>query len=109
MGGAVAYGTARSLRASFRELPVLGKTGTCSDNGTRFGWFTSYADTNYGRIVTVFFLEGGRPTFGPKAAELTGVFYRNLWDHSYFAEKNPAEAPAAGALSQTPAANGVIQ
>jgi len=109
MGGAVAYGTARSLRASFNELPVLGKTGTCSENGTRFGWFTSYADTNYGRIVTVFFLEGGRPTFGPKAAELTGVFYRNLWDHSYFAEKNPAEAPAAGALGQQPAATGAIQ
>jgi cell division protein FtsI/penicillin-binding protein 2 len=109
MGGAVAYGTARSLRASFNELPVLGKTGTCSDNGTRFGWFTSYADTNYGRIVTVFFLEGGRPTFGPKAAELTGVFYRNLWDHSYFAEKNPAEAPAAGAMGQPSTATGVIQ
>jgi cell division protein FtsI/penicillin-binding protein 2 len=109
MGGAVAYGTARSLRASFNELPVLGKTGTCSENGTRFGWFTSYADTNYGRIVTVFFLEGGRPTFGPKAAELTGVFYRNLWDHSYFAEKNPAEAPAAGALAQPSTATGVIQ
>jgi beta-lactamase class D len=109
MGGAVAYGTARSLRASFNELPVLGKTGTCSENGTRFGWFTSYADTNYGRIVTVFFLEGGRPTFGPKAAELTGVFYRNLWDHSYFAEKNPAEAPAAGALGQPTTATGAIQ
>jgi beta-lactamase class D len=109
MGGAVSYGTARSLRTNFNELPVLGKTGTCSDNGTRFGWFTSYADTNYGRIVTVFFLEGGRPTFGPKAAELTGVFYRNLWDHSYFAERNPAEAPAAGALGQTSTATGVIQ
>ena len=109
MGGAVAYGTARSLRASFNELPVLGKTGTCSDNGTRFGWFTSYADTNYGRIVTVFFLEGGRPTFGPKAAELTGVFYRDLWDHSYFAEKNPSEAPAAGSMGQPSTATGVIQ
>lgn len=109
MGGAVAYGTARSLRTNFNELPVLGKTGTCSEDGTRFGWFTSYADTNYGRIVTVFFLEGGRPTFGPKAAELTGVFYRNLWDHQYFAEKNPAEAPAAGALGQQQSASGVIQ
>jgi penicillin-binding protein 2 len=109
MGGAVAYGTARSLRTSFNELPVLGKTGTCSENGTRFGWFTSYADTNYGRIVTVFFLEGGRPTFGPKAAELTGVFYRNLWDHSYFATKNPNEAPAAGALGQSAPVIGVSQ
>ncbi len=35
MAGAVEYGTARSLRASFTELPVFGKTGTCSDKGTR--------------------------------------------------------------------------
>ena len=102
MHAAVEYGTARSLRANFNQFPVMGKTGTCSDNGTRFGWFASYADTQYGRIVTVFFLEGGRPTFGPKAAELTGMFYRNLWDHSYFAVKQPAEssAPAAAATAQ---------
>jgi penicillin-binding protein 2 len=91
MQAAVQYGTARSLRANFNEFPVLGKTGTCSDDGTRFGWFASYADTQYGRIVAVFFLEGGRPTFGPKAAELTGVFYRSLWDSSYFAAKQPLE------------------
>jgi len=95
MQAAVQYGTARSLRANFNEFPVLGKTGTCSDDGTRFGWFASYADTQYGRIVAVFFLEGGRPTFGPKAAELTGVFYRNLLDSSYFAAKQPIETPAA--------------
>ena len=87
MEGAVDFGTARSLRASFNQFPVMGKTGTCSNNGTRFGWFASYADTQYGRIVTVFFLEGGRPTFGPKAAELTGLFYKSLWDHSYFASR----------------------
>jgi penicillin-binding protein 2 len=102
MHAAVEYGTARSLRANFNQFPVMGKTGTCSNNGTRFGWFASYADTQYGRIVTVIFLEGGRPTFGPKAAELTGMFYRNLWDHSYFAAKQPAEisAPSAGATAQ---------
>ena len=99
MEGAVDYGTARSLQASFNELPIVGKTGTCSNNGTRYGWFASFANTSHGRIVTVFFLEGGRPTFGPKAAELTGVFYRNLWDHSYFAEK--AE-PASNTVSATP-------
>ncbi len=87
MQGAVMYGTARSLRANFNQFPVMGKTGTCSNNGTRFGWFASYADTPNGRIVTVFFLEGGRPTFGPKAAELTGQFYRALWDKSYFTPK----------------------
>ena len=73
MSGAVEYGTARLLRTNFIEEPVLGKTGTCSKDGTRFGWFGSYANTQYGRIVTVVFLEGGRPTFGPKAAELAGA------------------------------------
>jgi penicillin-binding protein 2 len=87
MAGAVSSGTARSLRASFSEFPVMGKTGTCSNNGTRFGWFGSYAETPTGRIVTVIFLEGGRPTFGPKAAELTGQFYRALYDKSYFTPK----------------------
>jgi penicillin-binding protein 2 len=87
MEGAVDYGTARSLHANFKEFPVLGKTGTCSNNGTRFGWFASYADTPTGRIVTVIFLEGGKPTFGPKAAELTGLFYRALSDRSYFLPK----------------------
>ena len=88
MAAAVEYGTARSLRASFNEFPVLGKTGTCSNNGVRYGWFGSYADTPTGRIVTVIFLEGGRPTFGPKAAELTGLFYKNLYDRSYFTPKS---------------------
>jgi len=84
MMGAVEYGTARSLRTNFIEEPVLGKTGTCSKDGTRFGWFASYADTQYGRIVAVVFLRGGRPTFGPKAAEISGKFYRNLYDHNFF-------------------------
>ena len=33
------------------EEEVLGKTGTCSRAGTRFGWFASYANTQAGRIV----------------------------------------------------------
>ncbi|WP_109488821.1 penicillin-binding transpeptidase domain-containing protein [Occallatibacter savannae] len=99
MAGAVQYGTARRLRGNFQELPVFGKTGTCSDKGTRFGWFASYSTTPMGNLVTVFFLEGGRPTFGPRAAELTGAFYRNLWDRNYFADKN-VEA-SAGAQAET--------
>jgi membrane carboxypeptidase/penicillin-binding protein len=97
MAGAVEYGTARRLRASFTQLPVFGKTGTCSDNGTRFGWFASYSETPQGNLVTVFFLEGGRPTFGPRAAELTGAFYKNLWDHDYFAQKNTVASTATPA------------
>jgi membrane carboxypeptidase/penicillin-binding protein len=100
MQGAVQYGTARSLRANFSEFPVMGKTGTCSNNGTRFGWFGSFADTPNGRIVTVFFLEGGRPTFGPKAAELTGEFYRALWDKSYFLQKTTVASDGALGGSQ---------
>jgi len=97
MAAAVQYGTARSLRANFNEFPVMGKTGTCSNNGVRYGWFGSFADTPTGRIVTVIFLEGGRPTFGPKAAELTGQFYRGLWERAYFQPKaQPATDTSTG-------------
>ena len=116
MAGAVEYGTARRLSATFHDFPVFGKTGTCSDNGTRFGWFASYSNSPQGNLVTVFFLEGGRPTFGPRAAELTGAFYKNLWDRNYFANKGQQEArtltPAGAAdrvVQQLPAAEGSIQ
>ncbi len=104
MAGAVEYGTARRLRASFTELPVFGKTGTCSNEGTRYGWFASYSDSPQGSLVTVFFLEGGRPTFGPRAAELTGAFYRNLWDHEYFAAKAQASDQVTPVSTTSPAA-----
>jgi penicillin-binding protein 2 len=109
MAGAVEYGTARRLRANFHELPVFGKTGTCSDKGTRFGWFASYSDSPHGSLVTVFFLEGGRPTFGPRAAELTGVFYRNLWDRSYFVGKNQQVAEAAPDAAAQQASTAPVQ
>ena len=101
MAGAVQYGTARSVRLNFNEETILGKTGTCSRAGTRFGWFASYANTTAGRIVVVVFLQGGRPTFGPKAAEIAGRMYRNLYDHSFFAQRpvvptNTAATPALG-------------
>jgi penicillin-binding protein 2 len=95
MAGAVLYGTARSVRYNFSEEQVLGKTGTCSRSGTRYGWFASYANTDVGRIVTVVFLQGGRPTFGPKAAEIAGRMYRNLYDHNFFAAR-PVQTDTAG-------------
>jgi penicillin-binding protein 2 len=93
MMGAVEYGTARSLRLNFSEEQILGKTGTCSKAGTRFGWFASYAKTQYGHIVTVAFLQGGRPTYGPKAAEITGRFYRSLYDHNFFRATAATQTP----------------
>jgi penicillin-binding protein 2 len=99
MAGAVSYGTASSVRLNFNEESILGKTGTCSKSGTRYGWFASYANTSVGRIVTVVFLQGGRPTFGPKAAEIAGRLYRNLYDHSFFAN-GPSLIPARAAGQQ---------
>lgn len=99
MAGAVTFGTARSLRVNFDEEEVLGKTGTCSRAGTRFGWFASYAKTDVGQIVVVVFLEGGRPTFGPKAAEIAGHLYRNLYDHNFFIA--PPALPADTATVKT--------
>ena len=104
MAGAVTYGTARSVRLNFNEEEILGKTGTCSHEGTRFGWFASYANTDVGRVVVVVFLQGGRPTFGPKAAEIAGRMYRNLYDHSFFAARPPAmpaDTANASATGQT--------
>jgi cell division protein FtsI/penicillin-binding protein 2 len=100
MAGAVTYGTARSLRVNFNEEEILGKTGTCSKAGTRYGWFASYANTDVGRIVVVVFLEGGRPTFGPKAAEIAGHMYRNLYDHNFFAARSIAPTKTADAKTE---------
>src|SRR5450432_1602478 len=104
MAGAVTYGTARSVRLNFNEAEILGKTGTCSRAGTRFGWFASYANTDVGRIVVVVFLQGGTPTFGPKAAEIAGRMYRRLYDHQFFIARPaaPADQAAVKPVSTTP-------
>src|ERR1700693_3376762 len=104
MAGAVQYGTARRLGLNFSEEEILGKTGTCSHAGTRFGWFASYANTSSGRIVVVVFLQGGRPTFGPKAAEIAGLMYRNLYDHNFFiaGTRTPADTAASRHPGTTP-------
>lgn len=104
MAGAVQYGTARSLRLNFNEEEILGKTGTCSHAGTRYGWFASYANTNVGRVVVVVFLQGGRPTFGPKAAEIAGRIYRNMYDHNFFVARPvaPSDTAAVKTVSTTP-------
>jgi len=100
MAGAVMYGTARSVHLNFNEESILGKTGTCSRAGTRYGWFASYANTDVGRIVTVVFLQGGHPTFGPKAAEIAGLMYRNLYDHKFFVAGAPGTDPAPPELDK---------
>ena len=104
MSGAVRFGTARSLRLNFNEEEILGKTGTCSHEGTRYGWFASYANTSIGRVVLVVFLQGGRPTFGPKAAEIAGRIYRNMYDHNFFIAGPglPSDTATVNTVSTTP-------
>ncbi len=55
-------------------------------------------------IVVVVFLEGGRPTFGPKAAEIAGRMYHNLYSHDFFLAKPIVpdhEVPAAARETST--------
>ncbi len=100
MAGSVSYGTGRNVHYNFNEEQILGKTGTCSKDGTRFGWFGSFANTQYGRIAVVVFLRGDRAVYGPKAAEIAGKVYRGLYDHSFFAASYPARSTAAAGASQ---------
>lgn len=76
MAAAVLYGTARS--AYNPEEDIFGKTGTCSEDGGRMGWFVSYSEEEHPRYVVVVMLRGGRQMFGPHAAEIAGNLYRSL-------------------------------
>jgi len=76
LAAAVLYGTGRS--AYDPNLSIYGKTGTCSENGARLGWFVSYAGELQSQYVVVVFLRGGRMMYGTHAAEIAGHFYRDL-------------------------------
>jgi len=86
MLAAVEYGTARMIFDPFGEQ-TLGKTGTCSDQGGRLGWFVSYADQQHPQLVLVVLLRGStRQVSGPRAADIAGRIYRSLYEHNFFAE-----------------------
>jgi cell division protein FtsI/penicillin-binding protein 2 len=76
LAAAVLYGTARS--AYDPDLSIFGKTGTCSENGARLGWFVSYAGELQPQYVVVVLLRGGSMVYGPHAAEIAGRLYRGL-------------------------------
>jgi len=73
---AVLYGTGHS--AYDPEVQIYGKTGTCSEDGARLGWFVSFAQEQQPKYVAVVLLRGGRMMFGPHAAEIAGRFYREV-------------------------------
>jgi membrane carboxypeptidase/penicillin-binding protein len=97
LAAAVLYGTARS--AYDPEVPIYGKTGTCSENGARLGWFVSYAAEQEPKYVVVVLLRGGRMIFGPHAAEIAGRLYHDLVQKQHAAEIGGAASSSTAALS----------
>jgi penicillin-binding protein 2 len=99
MLAAVLYGTGRLSYIS-DDAQALGKTGTCSDNASRLGWFVSYADQAHPKIVLVVLMRGHSSAIkGPVAAGVAGRIYRRLNDVNYFAMRNSeprSSAMAAG-------------
>jgi cell division protein FtsI/penicillin-binding protein 2 len=81
LAGSVLYGTGRS--AYDPDFSIYGKTGTCSENGARLGWFVSYGVNDQSRYVAVVLLRGGQMMFGPHAAEIAGRFYRGLMQREH--------------------------
>lgn len=94
MEKAVLSGTAR--QAHQPDMTILGKTGTCSQEGVHLGWFGAYSQRKEGLTVVVF-LQGGGAS-GPHAAEVAGRFFRTLADRNYFVKsphQNLASPPPA--------------
>lgn len=105
MESAVLEGTAR--RANQPDIQILGKTGTCSQNGARLGWFAGYSESPAKLAVVVLLRTGVKLGGGPKASEVAGKMFRTLGDQDYFAslEQPPAPIaalPASVHLSPTP-------
>jgi penicillin-binding protein 2 len=85
MLAAVLHGTARRSYISDDEQ-ASGKTGSCSDQSSRIGWFVSFADQVNPKIVLVILMRGQKHVVqGPMAAGIAGRIYRQLHDKNYFA------------------------
>lgn len=94
MSAAVLYGTARL--AYDPELDIFGKTGTCSEDGARLGWFVSYGGDLESKYSVVVLLRGGRPMFGPHAAEIAGHLYHELHSKDIRATQAQHQASPTG-------------
>lgn len=97
MMAAVQYGTARL--AKLGDERILGKTGTCSRGGTRFGLFASYLGVEHPRMVIVVILRGNRAVYGPRAAEIGGEIYKTLDERRYFAVNRALQNPELPAMT----------
>jgi cell division protein FtsI/penicillin-binding protein 2 len=86
-----------TARGASKEEPIAGKTGTCSEDHTRLGWFGAF---NYvgRRLVVVVLLRGGREVSGHRAATIAGEIYGQL------GEANCLAVPSRVQLSAQPSA-----
>jgi cell division protein FtsI/penicillin-binding protein 2 len=99
MLAAVLYGTARHSYDPDGEQ-VLGKTGSCSEQGTRIGWYFSYLNQQHPRLVIVVLLRGYRHRVnGPAASEIAGKIYHRLREQNFFTGSAAPVIRADGALS----------
>jgi len=100
MLAAVLYGTAkRAFDPGGDE--ILGKTGTCSEDGRRLGWYASYNNPEHPRLVVVVLLRGYRHHInGPSASAVAGKIYHRLHELNYVgpvaSETSKPEATATG-------------
>ncbi|MBI2817042.1 MAG: penicillin-binding protein [Acidobacteria bacterium] len=97
MEGAVTFGTAR--RAFQPDFNVLGKTGTCSQNGYKLGWFAGYSEYDGGLAVAVLQRTPQPMGGGAHAAAIAGRFFRRLADEKYSIRRvNQTDTTAPSAL-----------
>lgn len=95
MLAAVLYGTGRRSFDPYGEQ-LFGKTGTCSDQGSRLGWFLAYSESSKPRMVVSVLLRGHsrRAVSGSAAAEVAGRVFQNLRDRNFFAGRATSTATA---------------
>lgn len=90
MHAAVMRGTARRSNLSDDEQ-VSGKTGSCSDSGSRLGWFASYMDQPNLKIALVILMRGHTYAVrGPMAAGIAGRIYHELQKDEYVTRQDAA-------------------
>ncbi|MBI3933120.1 MAG: penicillin-binding protein [Acidobacteria bacterium] len=86
MEEAVLTGTAR--RAKQPDMRLVGKTGTCSQDGARLGWFAGYNREPGGVAIVVLLRTGQNLGGGSRASQVAGQVFRRLGDENYYARSS---------------------
>ena len=98
MAAVVQFGTGKL--AFTPDEQILGKTGTCSENGTHLRWFASFSNEAKANRVVVVLLRGEGSMFGLHAPEVAGKLYRDLIEKDKAGTQArtlvPAVIPAVG-------------